>query len=613
MNIQKYLSEKLSVSVMVGTGLILVAYLFVNGLDRFIISWDTFGYYLFLPQGILHGDLGLQNFEPISYALESQVQTSTFYQASKAETGHWVIKYPMGMAFFYLPFFFIGLFISWLGHFEMNGYSLPFQYAIVVGSVIYMLLGIWLLRKILKHFFSEAVTSITMLLIIFGTNYLQIHTTSHGMPHVYLFTAYAALIWSTIQWYEKRKIGYAVLIGFLIGLMTISRPTEFLAILIPVLYGITSPVSLLHRIKRINKYYKHMLAASIVGALVILPQLIYWKIFAGKWIYNSYNNPGEGLDILSPNTIDFLFSFRKGWLIYTPIMVFALVGIFFVKRSKTNWFFPFILFTTAYIYVSSCWSAWWYATSFSQRTMVQVYPLLALSLGYFISFIIKGKKRRLFFIVLLVVGGLNIFQIWQYRMGIIDGSRMTERYYWLVFGQTKLNKEWDKFLLVKRSVTDQESFKIFQECYTVNTTYYLNHNAVKYVPGNSFNANNTVKMNPNRPSPKFEMKFRDLTLKDHAWIHVTGKLTSSGNLDDLMITNTFTHQLKAYKYKKEGAKEYLNPSKGDTTVFHIMYLTPEIRTINDTYQFYLKNESKHDTISVSELTIDVYQKKNSCE
>jgi hypothetical protein len=614
MNIRNFIPSTLSAKAMMICMFILIAVFLINGFDPFIISWDTYGYYLYLPQGILHQDIGVENFETITHALESQVHTSTFYQASKAETGNWVMKYPMGLSIFYLPFFLIGLFASWAGNYEMNGFSLPFQYSMMIGSVLYMLAGIWLLWKILKHFFSEIVTSITLIFILFGTNYLQIHIGSHCMPHVYLFTAYAALIWLTILWYEKRKIKHAVLIGLLIGLMTISRPTELLSIIIPILYGLKSPISIYHRIKKIGTWYKHILAAGVALCMIILPQLIYWKIFAGNWIYNSYNNPGEGLDILSPNTLDFLFSFRKGWLIYTPIMIFSIIGVFVTKKSKPTWFWPIITFSILYIYVSSCWSSWWYATSFSQRTMVQVYPLLAISFACFIDFVVSyNKKRRLLFLILIFLGALNTFQIWQYSNGIIDPSRMTQRYYWSIFGTTTYDKNLDKFLLVKRSVTDEESFKIFEECYFIDQTYSLTPKNGLYINSNEFKNNSTAIIYPNKPSPKFESKFRNLTLKDHVWIHVTGKLTSSGNLDNLLITNTFTHDGKAYKYKKENIKDYLIPSQNDTTVFHIMYLSPEIRTIDDTYQFYLNNESNNDTIAISDLVMEIYSKKSDCE
>jgi hypothetical protein len=47
---------------------------------------------------------------------------------------------------------------------------------------------------------------------------------------------------------------------------------------------------------------------------------------------------------LDPEIISGLFSYRKGWLIYTPVMAFGLVGMFFTRKSATPLFLPVLLF-----------------------------------------------------------------------------------------------------------------------------------------------------------------------------------------------------------------------------------------------------------------------------
>ena len=65
-------------------------------------------------------------------------------------------------------------------------------------------------------------------------------------------------------------------------------------------------------------------------------QLGYWKYTSGKFIINPYgaSNAGEGLELLNPHLLEVLFSFRKGWFIYTPLMLFTLVG--FKELYKNN-------------------------------------------------------------------------------------------------------------------------------------------------------------------------------------------------------------------------------------------------------------------------------------
>jgi len=381
MNTRRFLPTTNSARLIWGIALFLVVYQVLFGFSPTVISWDTYGYYLYLPQTFIHDDLGIQDFSPIEAAMNGPVQSDTFYQAMKSDLGNWVIKYPIGLAIFYAPFFAIACLISWIGAYPIDGFSLPFQHMLTVGSLFYTILGLWFLRKILLYFYSDSVTSIVLIIIVFGTNYFHMHTRSHGMPHVYLFTAYAALIWFTIRWHNERKFWIAAVLGLILGLMTVSRVTEFIAIIIPLTYGLASPKDAIHRLKNARKYYKHFALAGLFFLVFVIPQLRYWKVFGGAWLYDSYQNAGEGLDFLHPYTLEFLFSYRKGWLIYTPIMFLALWGLFVAFKKKTPWKWTFLFLVLCFVFVASSWTTWWYAASFSQRPMVQLYPVLAIAIG----------------------------------------------------------------------------------------------------------------------------------------------------------------------------------------------------------------------------------------
>jgi len=57
------------------------------------------------------------------------------------------------------------------------------------------------------------------------------------MTHNYLFTAYALILWLTMRWHEVYKIKYLILMGIICGLTILSRPTEFVCLIIPLLWG----------------------------------------------------------------------------------------------------------------------------------------------------------------------------------------------------------------------------------------------------------------------------------------------------------------------------------------------------------------------------------------
>ncbi|MFI5205050.1 MAG: hypothetical protein ACHQF2_11195, partial [Flavobacteriales bacterium] len=301
------------------------------------LCWDVFGYYLYLPQTFIHNDPGIYDASAVHDIMKQYDLPGTFYQAHLTEKGTHVIQYPMGMCILYAPFFLIGHLCANLGGYPADGFSIPYQYAFYAGYLFYLVLAILLARKILLHFFSEKITCITLLFLFFGTNFYSISTASVGMPHLYLFVLFALLILLTIRWHATHQKKDALFIGLILGLMVICRPTEILAAIIPLLYGVKRINEIPSRIKElITTYRTHMLLTVLFVFLVVLPQLIYWKLYTGQFIYNSYRNPNEGFDFLSPHTWNFLFSFRKGWFIYTPVMFFACIGFIFLLKRKNE-------------------------------------------------------------------------------------------------------------------------------------------------------------------------------------------------------------------------------------------------------------------------------------
>ena len=118
---------------------------------------------------------------------------------------------------------------------------------------------------------------------------------------------------------------------------------------------------------------------------IISLQLIYFKYITGSFFYSDYSgNAGEGLDLFAPYTWEVLFSFRKGWLLYTPIMVFALLGFHSLYKRNRAIFWALLTYFIINLWFVSSWTCWWYAESFGQRALIPSYVVLGITLGYFL-------------------------------------------------------------------------------------------------------------------------------------------------------------------------------------------------------------------------------------
>ena len=298
-----------------------------------ILSWDTFGYHLYLPATFIHHDLGLNDAAWVQEAMTKYAAGGEPYQINPTADGRWVMKYPMGLAILWLPFFLVAHVLAGTLGYVQDGFSAPYQWALIISALVYMLIGIMLLRHVLRHFFSEVITTATLALVVTGTNYFHQAVYSTGMPHVFLFTLGAGVLWYSLKWYRDHRKKDAVVLGLLLGLMVVSRPSEIVWAVVPLLIGLIDAASWKDHLRELWSHRRHLFVMATMAVLVCVPQLIYWKWMTGKWLYMSYNNPGEGFEFLRPNTWDVLFSFRKGWYIYTPVMELAVMGILLFRRS----------------------------------------------------------------------------------------------------------------------------------------------------------------------------------------------------------------------------------------------------------------------------------------
>ncbi len=159
------LTPSASVSLLLICGIVVFRFVYppVN-----ILSWDVFGYYLYLPAAFIYHDLRLTDISWVNQLIEQYQTTATLYQATALPAGGWVMKYSMGMAVLNAPAFFIAHAFSLLTDFNPDGFSLPYQYAWAISGLVYTAIGIIMLRKILLEFFDDKVTAIILVTCCFS-------------------------------------------------------------------------------------------------------------------------------------------------------------------------------------------------------------------------------------------------------------------------------------------------------------------------------------------------------------------------------------------------------------------------------------------------------------
>ena len=403
--------NRLTTIILIGlTTLVSAYFVWSQGRSSITLYGDALGYYLYLPSTFIYDnhlsvtELPSDYVAPsdVSYYLDGMKQTGT-----RSSKGYVINQYTYGVALMETPFFLLAhLYETFIGGVP-DGYSQSYIYAIKISSLVYSLLGLLLTYHVLKVYFSRQEATIGSLLIFIGTNLFWFTIYQAGMAHVPLFFLYAALIYLTIKVHERPRLFDFLQLGFVLGLICVIRPTDILAITIPLLYCVVDRSSLKLKILYVKHNWKNILLASVMFILPIIPQLIYWKILTGSLVFYSYGD--QGFDWSNPKIIEGLFLFNNGWLAYSPIMIFSLLGLFFFKSFKTFSTACFLILPI-YIYIIYSWYCYNYINGLGSRPMIHIYPLLAMPLTAFVHFTSRTSKLLRFGLgtVMMLFVAINI-------------------------------------------------------------------------------------------------------------------------------------------------------------------------------------------------------------
>ncbi|MBU0764380.1 MAG: hypothetical protein KJ607_06060, partial [Bacteroidetes bacterium] len=407
-----------------------------------VIGSDVVSYYSYLPAILIHKDPRL------SFLDNPPADFNGVYWPGKAPNGNYVIKYSMGLAICYSPFFLLAHGAAHILGYDTQGFSAPYRFAVQISAVFYLILGLLLLRRLLSRHFAEKVVFFTLLCILFGTNLFYYSSIEAAMTHAYTFSFIAAFLCLLDSWLEQITLPKTLLIGFLLGLITLIRPSDCIIIVFFFLWKITSLNDLKARVLMFIRHYPFILLMACMALLVWLPQMLYWKYVTGQYLYYSYGT-GERFFFNNPQIIRGLIGFRKGWFIYTPVMAFAFIGIPFLLWRYKRYFIAILVFTLLNIYIVLSWWCWWYGGSFGLRAFIDSYCILAFPLAAFFSWIFDRPKiiRGITYLAFSFLIVLNLFQTHQYYGGKrLHWDSMTWEAYRASFGRWEKPEGFDRLL-----------------------------------------------------------------------------------------------------------------------------------------------------------------------
>ena len=547
-----------------------------QGEDRCVCAYDGFGYYMYNPALFSKGSLfmspewaqGLQN----EYCGGTEA-----YQLVQHKNSEYLDVYYMGLAYLQMPAYLIGEVFARILGYPTDGFSTPYYIAYLLNVLLFIFLGLLYLRKLLRLFFSDQLSALLILLTYLATNIYITFTQQYDLPHLYLFCLNAAFFYHLLKHTREGQRKHLLYAALILGLSTAIRPTQ-------ALLGIL-PFVLLYMEHRFSKvFWKMLILFPLFGLICNIPQILYWQIVGGEPFITNLHT--EDLVLSDPNLIDFLFSYRKGWLLYTPLFLLLIPGFIVMYKKVHAYFAGIFIASFLYLYVMSSWECWWYATSFSARVMVDIYPLLIVVVGFLLLFLQKKWQKTAVGIFVSMAFLLNVLQSWQYAQWYIHGSRMTKQQYWYVFAQAFIAQPTNIHLLVDRSDLTWIKRNYPQD------QYRLEQKVIYSMP-------KPMRSTPGQDLTIGRLDLFELLETDETQIQVRIKVKSSDTTQSSILRMETVSKYNCYSWDQLEVSKGL-PSEGAT--LYLDFNLPDIRHQNDQIQMYLDNDAAV-SVTIEEMEI----------
>lgn len=379
------------------------------------ISSDGLGYYSYLPAAFIYHDWTFDYYQNIQRTYHGNDSGAPFLNCTEHGC---VDKYFAGEALLLSPFFAMACVTANILDAPVDGYGPVFQVFVSIGALFYLLVGLYMLYAFLCSYFSKQWSAVVCALLVLGSNLFYYAVFEPAAVHTYAFAVVCAFLWCTRKVLQGHQhyYGWSALCA---GLLFVLRPSDLLvAFAVPFIAG--SGKAWLQWWKGIWNV-RTLVTCLLLMLLPIGFQSAAYFLQTGKWWIYAYG--GETFHFDQPHFFEVLFGFRVGLLVYSPILLFALIGWWKWRKQQAFAAYAWLLFIVLNTYIISSWWAWHYEGAFGMRPYIDFLGVFALPMAVFFS----SLKRTMQWVMLAPVAFIIYlvqFQAWQRFEVIIPWSHM---------------------------------------------------------------------------------------------------------------------------------------------------------------------------------------------
>jgi len=356
-----------------------------------IVNGDGAGYYAFIRSPLIDHNFSFSSdFENPENDLEKIFLNDHFVYNPVTKTGHLPNFYAVGPAVLWSPFLILThlvvLGLRLLGlHIPPDGHSWPYLVAMTCATALYGFAGLCFSFALARRFVEERWAFWATIGLWFASSIPVYIYLLPAWSHAHSIFATSLFLWYWLRTRGTRTGGQWLKLGLLSGLMIDVYQLNGIFLLV-VAYEVVSAYAQIcfatgtgkpaQLFKELRLHCLYSLATLIgLSPTFVARQIVFGNPFSvGPYALSGWN-------WTSPVFLKVLFDASHGLLVFTPILVLAFVGLFYLRSLDKTLGTLCIFITLIFYYFVSSFSWWYGAVGLGNRFFISLTPVFILGLA----------------------------------------------------------------------------------------------------------------------------------------------------------------------------------------------------------------------------------------
>jgi hypothetical protein len=371
------------------------------------VRGDGVGYYAYLRSALIDHDLRFENdyLAANESFLMSRVDAQGHLLPSLyTKTGYVANHFSVGPAILWAPVLVpVHLTVLLARHLGVNvaanGYSHPYLLAMAMTTATYGFLSLFLALRVARKYFPERWALLATVGIWFASSLPIYMYFNPSWSHSFSAFSVSLFLWYWERTRGRRTRGQWAILGLFAGLMGNVYYPNAIVLIFPGMEVLQS----LRSTKMASVLFSDLIRKVAVDcgvffavfAVSLLPTFISRQIIYGSPFETGYPSLSTW-NWTSPVLLKVLFSSDHGMFTWTPVLILATAGIYFlIKRDALLGLSSLLTFLAFYYFIAS-YSDWDGLSGFGNRFFVSLTPIFILGLTALLSAVSDwlGKPAR---------------------------------------------------------------------------------------------------------------------------------------------------------------------------------------------------------------------------